>query len=150
MSYVHTYECDNFYDLSQSGQLRLPASIREQLNPRHNRAKVRITTNQKTGQEIAKIIKVRVADIDVFSPRTAFDWRLSVNLEMSFQGDMKELVEPAGQEKGGTRNKDRMSYSHQAYQIDLTQVTPADVSVLIPLATQFSVSDILNIDKSLP
>ena len=63
---------------------------------------------------------------------------------------MKELVEPAGQEKGGTRNKDRMSYSHQAYQIDLTQVTPADVRVLTPLPTRFSVSDMLNIVKACP
>ena len=127
MSYVHTHECDTFYELSQSGQLSLPASIRAQLNPRHNKAKVRITTNQKTGEVIARIIKARVADIDIYSPRTAFDWRVSVNLEMNFEGDMRDLVEVQEGQRRGDRNKDRMSYRHLAYQIDLTQVKPAEV-----------------------
>ena len=127
MSYVHTRECDSFYELSQSGQLCLPASIRAQLNPRHNKAKVRITTDQKTGRVLAKIVKARVADIDVHSPRTAFDWRVSVNLEMNFDGDMKDLVEVQEGQRRADRNKDRMSYRHLAYQIDLTQVTPTEV-----------------------
>ena len=129
MSYVHTYECDTFYELSQSGALILPASIRSQLNPRHSKAKVRITTDQKTGKELAKIVKVRINDLDVYSPRTAFDWRISVNLEMNFEGDMQAFVEPPARSgRRADRNKDRMSYKHLAYQIDLTQVTPADVS----------------------
>jgi len=126
MSYVHTKECDAFYELSQAGHLGLPPSIRAQLNPRH-RAKVRITTDQKTGRELAKIIKARVADLDIYSPRTAFDWRVSVNLEMNYDGDMKDLVETTEGGKRADRNKDRMSYRHLAYQIDLTQVTPFDV-----------------------
>ncbi|MCJ1257407.1 mRNA-capping enzyme subunit beta [Lignoscripta atroalba] len=128
MSYVHTRECDSFYELSQSGQLCLPASIRAQLNPRHNKAKVRITTDQKTGRVLAKIVKARVADIDVHSPRTAFDWRVSVNLEMNFDGDMKDLVEVQEGQRRADRNKDRMSYRHLAYQIDLTQVTPTEAT----------------------
>lgn len=129
MSYIHTYESDTFYELSQSGTLSLPASIRSLLNPRNNKAKVRVTTDQKTGKEIAKIVKVRIADLDIYSPKTAFDWRISVNLEMSLYGDMKDLVEPLGRNaRRADRNKDRMSYKHLAYQIDLTQVTTADVS----------------------
>lgn len=128
MSYVHTKECDAFYELSQAGHLGLPPSIRAQLNPRH-RAKVRITTDQKTGKELAKIVKARVADLDIYSPRTAFDWRLSVNLEMNYDGDMQDLVETTEGGKRADRNKDRMSYRHLAYQIDLTQVTPSDVSL---------------------
>lgn len=131
MSYVHTKECDAFYELSQTGHLGLPPSIRAQLNPRH-RAKVRITTDQKTGKELAKIVKARVADLDVYSPRTAFDWRVSVNLEMNYDGDMKDLVETTEGSKRADRNKDRMSYRHLAYQIDLTQVTPSDVCVDSP------------------
>jgi len=129
MDYIHKRECDTFYELSQAGVLNLPSSIRAQMNPRHNRAKVRITTDQKTGEVKAKIVKVRVADIDVFSPFTAFDWRVSVNLEMNFEGDMRDLVEQASLEgKGPDRNKDRVSYKHLYYTIDLTQVTPTDVS----------------------
>ena len=125
MAYKHTKEVDTFYNLSQTGLLALPASLN--INPR-SKAKVRITHDQKTGQELAKIVKTRLADIDVYSPNTEMDWRVSVNVEMGFQGDMKDLLEP--ESKGGRaadRNKDRVSYKHQAYQIDLTQVTPADV-----------------------
>ena len=130
MDYIHKRECDTFHELSQAGMLNLPSSIRAQMNPRHDSAKVRITTDQKTGEIKAKIVKVRVADIDIFSPLTAFDWRVSVNLEMNFEGDMKDLVEPTAAIEGKRpdRNKDRVSYKHLAYTIDLTQVTSADVS----------------------
>lgn len=132
MDYKHTKETDTFYELSQAGVLQLPRSIASglQLNPRAvNKAKVRITTEQTNGKEIAKIIKTRVADIDIYSPKTAFDWRVSVNVEMNFEGDMKDLVEVDRRNgKKADRNKDRMSYKHLAYQIDLTQVTPAEVS----------------------
>ncbi len=131
MSYVHTKECDTFYELSQAGHLSLPPSIRAQLNPRH-RAKVRITTDQKTGKELAKIVKARVADLDIYSPRTAFDWRVSVNLEMNYDGDMRDLVETTEGGRKADRNKDRMSYRHLAYQIDLTQVTPSEVRLEPP------------------
>ena len=44
---------------------------------------------------------------------------------------MRDLEE-SGESGGGAgkradRNKDRMSYKHLAYQVDLTQVTPAEV-----------------------
>ena len=130
MTYVHTRECDSFYELSQSGELALPPSIRAQINPRHNKAKVRVTRDQRTGAELAKIVKVRVADLDVHSPKTPFDWRVSVNLEMQFQGAMKDLVEVMdGGRRAPERNKDRVTYRHLAYQIDLTQVTSAEVFI---------------------
>lgn len=48
---------------------------------------------------------------------------------MDYPGDMKQLVEPDRRDgKKADRNKDRMSYKHLAYQFDLTQVTPAEVS----------------------
>ena len=127
MSYVHTRECDASYELKASSFHTLPPSVRALINPRH-RPRVRITTDQKTGRELAKIIKMRVADIEIYSPRTLFDWRVSVSLEMNYEGDTRDLEE-AGAEGGKRpdRNKDRMSYKHLAYQIDLTQVTPAEV-----------------------
>ncbi len=128
MSYVHTYEKDSFFELSQSGTLSLPASIRAQLNPRHPKARVRVTNEQRTGKEIARIIKARVSDLDVYSPCTVFDWRLSVNIEMNFEGDLNKMAEsPSIDGKRPARNKDRLSYKHLAYQIDLTQVTPSEV-----------------------
>ena len=129
MAYVHTREIDAFYELSQSAELTLPGSIRAQLHSRQNRAKVRITRDQKTGKELAKIIKVRVADLDVYSPRTSFDWRVSVNLEMRYNGDSRDLKEVMeGGKKTPERNKDRVTYRHLAYQVDLTQVTMDEVS----------------------
>ena len=131
MDYKHTRETDTFYELTQAGALALPQSLASgvNINPRHaNKSKVRITTDQKTGKVLAKIIKARVADIDIYSPNTLFDWRISVNVEMDYKGELTDLVEPQTRDgKQADRNKDRMSYKHLAYQIDLTQVTPAEV-----------------------
>lgn len=129
MSYVHTHECDTFYELSQAGLLSLPQSILRSLNLRHSKAKVRITTDQKTGNTLAKIVKVRIADLDVYSPSTDFDYRISINLEKNLEGDWRDLVElTARNVRRSDRNKDRVSYKHLAYQIDLTQVNSPEVS----------------------
>ncbi|KAH0565662.1 hypothetical protein GP486_000936 [Trichoglossum hirsutum] len=125
MTYVHTRERDSFYELPPHAHNTLPQSIRAQINPRH-KVKVRVTTDQKSGKTLAKIIKARVADLDVHSPRTQFDWRISVNLEMGYDGEIEGLVEGGDGGSRADRNKDRMSYRHLAYQIDLTQVTPSD------------------------
>lgn len=127
LSYAHKKERDTFYEVNPN---ELPPVIRQNLNPRH-KPKVRVTTDQRTGEVIAKIIKCRVADIDVYSPRTTVDWRVSVNLEMEYEGDHTHLPMVDASKGGrGERNKDRMSYRHLAYQVDLTQVARADVSLL--------------------
>ena len=125
ISYAHKKERDTFYDISLA---ELPPLIRQNLNPRH-KPRIRVTTDVRTGEIIAKIVKCRVADIDVCSPRTTVDWRVSVNLEMEYPGDVQNLpVIQMTKGGGGERNKDRMSYRHLAYQIDLTQVATAEVS----------------------
>jgi hypothetical protein len=129
IDYVHTYERDTFYDLPDNAAVyaTLPPSIRAQLDVR--RSKVRITTDSRTGELLAKIIKMRLADIHVYSPRTAFDWRVSVSLEMKYDGDMQHLEShKVSSASDIARNKDRLSYKHLAYTIDLTQVTPHEVS----------------------
>lgn len=126
ISYTHKKERDTFYEISPH---ELPPLIRQNLNPRH-KPKVRVTTDVKTGEIIAKIVKCRVADIDVYSPRTPVDWRVSVNLEMEYDGDISHLPMVDASKGGrGERNKDRMSYKHLAYQIDLTQVATVEVSL---------------------
>ncbi|RAL05978.1 putative mRNA capping nucleoside-triphosphatase [Aspergillus ibericus CBS 121593] len=123
LSYAHKKERDTFYEVSPN---ELPPVIRQNLNPRH-KPKVRVTVDQRTGEVLAKIIKCRIADLDVHSPRTCVDWRVSVNLEMSYDGDISNLPVADGRGgRGGDRNKDRMSYRHLAYQIDLTQVAKSD------------------------
>lgn len=130
LSYAHKKERDTFYEVQPSD---LPPIIRQNLNPRH-RPRVRVTTDQRTGEIIAKIVKCRIADLDIHSPRTAVDWRISVNLEMSYDGDVHNLpvVDGAKGSRGGDRNKDRMSYRHLAYQVDLTQVAKAEVRSFSP------------------
>ncbi|OOF97981.1 hypothetical protein ASPCADRAFT_205249 [Aspergillus carbonarius ITEM 5010] len=123
LSYAHKKERDTFYEVSPN---ELPPVIRQNLNPRH-KPKVRVTVDQRTGEVLAKIVKCRIADLDVHSPRTCVDWRISVNLEMSYDGDISNLPVADGRGgRGGDRNKDRMSYRHLAYQIDLTQVAKSD------------------------
>ncbi|KAL8870582.1 MAG: hypothetical protein Q9174_003408 [Haloplaca sp. 1 TL-2023] len=129
LSYVHTRETDTFYDLSKDGIQALPPVVNA-YSSAHNRPKVRITTDQKTGKELAKIVKVRVSDIEVYSPATLFDWRVSVSLEVNYDGDMRDLVEATEgkNQRRPDRNKDRVSYKHSHYQIDLTQVKSADAA----------------------
>ncbi|KAL5359130.1 CYTH-like domain-containing protein [Aspergillus floccosus] len=123
LSYAHKKERDTFYEVAPS---ELPPIIRQNLNPRH-KPKVRVTVDQRTGEVLAKIVKCRIADLDVYSPSTTVDWRLSVNLEISYDGDVSHLpVVDATRGRGGERNKDRMSYRHLAYQIDLTQVAKSE------------------------
>ena len=131
MDYKHTKEIDTFYELSQRGLLSLPNSLNVSTRTSHgNRMKVRVTHDQKTGKELAKIVKIRLADIDIYSPHNQVDWRISVNVEMNFEGDLGDLIEPERKQGGaGDRAKDRLTYHHQAYQIDLTQVSPFEVSV---------------------
>lgn len=143
LDYAHTYETDTFYELSQNGILSLPKSIRNQINPHNKRTqpKVRVTTNSKTGQPIAQIIKVRASDIEIYSPQTMFDWRVSVSVEMKIEGDFRQLIEVNDIGKSQhPRHKDRLGYKHLQYQIDLTQVTEADVSFLILFCTDLEVS----------
>ncbi|KAL3485611.1 CYTH-like domain-containing protein [Aspergillus germanicus] len=124
LSYAHKKERDTFYEVSPSD---LPPIIRQNLNPRH-KPRVRVTIDQRTGEILAKIVKCRVADLDIHSPRTCVDWRVSVNLEMNYDGDISHLS-PADTGRGASdRNKDRMSYRHLAYQIDLTQVARSEPS----------------------
>ncbi|KAL4899762.1 hypothetical protein BDW74DRAFT_107489 [Aspergillus multicolor] len=123
--YAHKKERDSFYEVSPSD---LPPIIRQNLNPRH-KPKVRVTTDQRTGEVLNKIVKCRIADLDVHSPATCVDWRVSVNLEMQYDGDISNLP-PAdfGRGRASDRNKDRMSYRHLAYQVDLTQVARSEPS----------------------
>lgn len=143
MEYKHTKETDTFYELSQQGALQLPQSVANglQVNPRSTKkAKVRITTDDMTGEELAKIVKTNVVNMEVYSPRTLFDWRISVNVETDFDIDKNQLIDAVRKDgKAGDRRKDRVSYKHLAYQIDLTQVTPAEVSRLLRRCISLSI-----------
>jgi len=127
MKYRHTKERDTFHEVPQRELQALPQLV---LNSGNKKLKIRLTTDEN-GTVINKIIKCRVADLNIFSPGTAFDWRVSVNLEMPYTGEVDEKSGGIGGGKGdgrgggGERNKDRMSYEclDGKFTVDLTQVT---------------------------
>ncbi|OCK78486.1 mRNA triphosphatase CET1 [Lepidopterella palustris CBS 459.81] len=123
LSYKHIYEKDEFYDLDQDGFNRLLPSTRSILgSPRGQ--KVRVTKDSKTNLIIRKIIKHKIANVEISSPQTEWDYRISINLEIQYPGSVEDLSRAVEKGKVTERSKDRMSYAHnsQHYQIDLTQV----------------------------
>ena len=122
--YKHRRETDRFFDLPPAMLDRLPGCMRARLNNRSKNVRVRVTHDQQTKEVLNKIVKARVADIDLHMPRAVMDCRLSINLEMNWDGSVEKLEQatnPANRQPD--RNKDRLSYSQGHYQIDLTQVT---------------------------
>jgi len=85
---------------------------------------VRVTYNQKDNKVIAKIIKARVSHFYIHFPTVCIDCRISINLEMNWDGSVEELEQLPNRDRGENpeRNKDRLSYTHGPYQVDLTQV----------------------------
>ncbi|CAL1712487.1 unnamed protein product [Somion occarium] len=83
-------------------------------NPR-DREKIRVTRDERTGEVKECLKKIRLGSLDIYSPKRAADWRISVNLEVP--------VPPPIGSSTHSRKKDRLSYSHEEFVIDLTQVT---------------------------
>lgn len=119
IQYLHRREVDKFFELPPHLHSHLPPAVRQKQNPRHA-VKVRVSYDQKTNQEIAKIIKVRLVDLDILNPGSPLDCRISINLEMRYDGDVDDLIKS---DSSPDRIKDRLSYTQSHYQIDLTQVS---------------------------
>ncbi|KAF8195400.1 CYTH-like domain-containing protein [Pholiota molesta] len=81
----------------------------------NDRDKVRVTRDDKTGTVLESMRKIRLGDLNIYNPKQNADWRVSVNLEVP-------MPHPIGS-SSFTRKKDRLSYSHEEFKIDLTQVT---------------------------
>lgn len=125
MTYKHTVETDKLYDLPTHMLARstLPQAVKDAHLEGGKPARVRVTRNNKTNVVTAAIIKLRMADLEVFCPSDEFDIRISVSLETAWPHPIDGLPE---QLDGGVptgRSKDRVSYTHQGFQVDLTQVT---------------------------
>jgi len=98
LNYSHRYLVDSFY--SPDG---------------NDRDKIRVTRDEKTNDILECMRKVRLGNLDIYSPKRAADWRVSVNLEI-------QMPHPVGTATL-KRQKNRVSYSHEEFSIDLTQVT---------------------------
>lgn len=129
ISYSHSKEIDSFHPHSQGP------------------GKIRVTRAQRTGEIKAVVEKRRVADMNIYSPQRGFDWRISVSLEEPGQSPFPPsflllrllwflqriiltlrtggIAALPTTPESHQRFKDRISYSHQFLQVDLTQVTTA-------------------------
>lgn len=127
IQYKHTRETDYFYDIPQ-GALHLIDPVVLEF---HNRTgargapRLRVTRDNASEAITAVIIKTRVANIEIRCPNDDFDFRVSISLETQWQGDnWQSFPEHLDQGVRTTRSKDRLSYRHQGFLVDLTQVTP--------------------------
>jgi polynucleotide 5'-triphosphatase len=126
IDYRHTYETDVFYELDQQGFSTLHPVVQHLIGQTGGRQRVRVTHNKNTGEFLRAIIKHKVGNLEVSSPKTEWDYRIGINLEIEFAGSIDNLVpvvEAGKTPESMQRQKDRMSYSWLgAYQVDLTQV----------------------------
>jgi hypothetical protein len=127
IDYRHRRETDKFYELPAAVRDRaLPVCVAKPIAAKGHGVKVRVSYDQKTNKVIAKIVKARIADLSLHFPDQPLDCRISVNLEMDWDGSVEELEKMAAAASRPPippRMKDRLSYKHGCYQIDLTQVT---------------------------
>lgn len=127
IDYRHTYETDMFYELDQQGFSSLNPVVQRLISAAGGRQRVRVTRDKNTGEFLRAIIKHRLGNLEVSSPKTEWDYRIGINLEIDFPGPIESLrpaLEGGKTAEGMQRQKDRMSYSWLgAYQVDLTQVS---------------------------
>jgi polynucleotide 5'-triphosphatase len=119
LDYTHLYLVDSFYPNPD------PSSGPD--------GKIRVTRDERTGEVKECVKKIRLGDLNIYCPKSLADWRISVNVEVP--GDSiyilnrhpPELTSGTAPHPLGsathTRRKDRMSYLHEEFNIDLTQVT---------------------------
>ncbi|KAK4685012.1 polynucleotide 5'-triphosphatase, partial [Tremellales sp. Uapishka_1] len=89
--------------------------------------RVRVSTD-RSGNLVECIRKQRIADLNIYSPREQFDWRVSLSVE--------EPCEVPNHPSKMRRDKDRACYRSQVCQVDLTVVTtPSNVPDAKPTIT---------------
>ena len=103
LDYRHTKQIDSLYQMANERDSR-------------NAQKIRVTRDAQ-GNILSTIIKENLAHLNIHSPKTPFDWRVSINNERKVESQL-----PPGFELRSERKKDRMTYLHQHIQVDLTQV----------------------------
>ncbi|KAJ2080800.1 mRNA-capping enzyme subunit beta [Coemansia sp. RSA 988] len=110
--YKHTREVDHFYRLDGT--------------------RIRVTKDKESGEVISVITKNKVADLNIYSPRTKLDIRITINEEQTLEMPDTEAHKPIL-----VRHKDRLSYKQDIWSFDLTQVISPEheVGPVNPYAT---------------
>ena len=128
MHYAHLHETDSFAPLSPAGKAALPKSAQSRALRPGRDLRLRTSRDSRTGQVLARIIKVPLGDIHIYNPNEPYDCRISINLEVNLdRPDLNpaDLIEPPGLDNRPAmpdRKKDRLSYKHLCYSVDLTKV----------------------------
>lgn len=116
LAYRHLYQTDTTYERpSRRGGAGSSGGVE----------KIRITRDDRSKEVIACICKRSVAQLNVTFPDRPFDVRISINHEEDRRPppSRQELDDAySGWVVKSIRRKDRVSYTHQFVQIDLTQV----------------------------
>jgi hypothetical protein len=126
IKYTHTRETDFFYDIPQAAMHLIDPAVQEwqaRLG-RRGAPRLRVTRDNSTDKIMAVIIKTRIADLEIRCPADEFDFRVSISLETNWAHPWEQFPEHLDHGVRTTRNKDRLSYQHQGFLVDLTQVTP--------------------------
>lgn len=99
--------------------------VKQILDQTGKRPRIRVTTDNATGQITAIIVKTRVHDMEIYCPADEFDCRISISLESPWGINPIEqrYTEHLDQGVPTARGKDRLSYKHQGFMVDLTQVS---------------------------
>ncbi|KAI7192021.1 hypothetical protein KC363_g3563 [Hortaea werneckii] len=141
MQYKHPKETDTFLPLSNAGYAALPQAFHQRKLQKGQGLKLRTTINNETNQVTARIVKSHVTDMHIYNPNYDYDCRITINLEANLNrpdlAPFENLVETSPSAAADPsqptfkrdlhnpipdRRKDRLSYSHLAYSIDLTRV----------------------------
>lgn len=71
LNYAHLYLVDSFYSSQADPNSGFGQSDR-----------IRVTRDEKTGTVTECMRKVRLGDLNIYSPKRAADWRISVSVEI--------------------------------------------------------------------
>lgn len=128
IQYEHRYEIDTLYEAPDDFLASLPPNITALASRfHHRRPRVRVTRDTRTGKVKEMISKFTVAHLEAFCPQDVLDYRVTVNFECAYRGPLDALRELGGPDANAhAREKDRLSYSHQCFSVDLTQVLVGD------------------------
>lgn len=144
IDYRHRHEIDKFFELPASVRDRiLPVCVAKPIAAKGHGVKVRVTYDQKSNKILGKIVKARIADMSLHFPDLPLDCRISVNLEMDWDGsveDLERMASTSGRPSPPARMKDRLSYKHGCYQIDLTQVTQSVTGLTVSYPSRGTIS----------
>lgn len=131
IQYQHIKEIDSFRLLNETGISILPPVAQRRRGDRQ--LSMRTSTDTNTGEVKAQIVKVKLGeDLHIFGATDPYDIRISMNLEIDLNkpGFDPELMsmDSVGETQKPNRKKDRLSYKHLAYSIDLTRVDRIDAN----------------------